>query len=188
MPLSFRNQVVDRVRLALDDHLFVAGDAALRKIAQPLVLVPLTGFRARFDLGRDTVIGMVEMPAAQFAAVQQIVERRDPLAVVIDLKVASVDQNSMHNLPGGMIRGVEMTLVEVEIDNLIQAVAHGRVARQLVGGRRSAGRIVRLGGVQCRRARLGIAAYIGSHGDDPAKHQHSANENRSHGKSSTQRQ
>ena len=76
------------------------------------------------------MIAPAHRPTAQFAAAEQVVERRHQLAIVLDLEIASVDERSVDDLPAGLILGVQVPIVVSEFDRAIDAISQLLVAGQ----------------------------------------------------------
>ena len=104
-------------------------------------------------------------PAGEPAASQQVVEGRRGRPLMINGKSVAEGENSMHNLPGGMVGGVEPPAVagvgKHRIDPFTEASHVDEVPRRLAEGRGG-----RLAVAACGRQKAGDHARGGT----PAEH------------------
>lgn len=128
-------------------------ERTLGEIAEPLVGMPLAGLAARIEDGEDAIRSRPQCPADELATGEQILQGRRGCAVVLNGEIVTKREDAVHNLPGGMVGGVEPPAVSGVGEHRIDAVTEtGRVDRRRFRESRRRG------------SRLRLAAQAAQHG------------------------
>src|SRR5262249_48812155 len=118
VPLGLRQEIADLILLSAHDKWLRefqpvdAVQAALRQVTYPLIRMALGRLRARLELSDDSFLAGPQFPSLELPALQQIIQRRNELAVMFDLERLAVGQYAVHDLPSIMRAGAERAIVE----------------------------------------------------------------------------